>query len=350
MGPQLRLHERCAQPHQHRETDRRGGDAPSGVRGPHGPPLRLRSRSHLGVLHRHREAASLRRGTHRQPLPQGCERHLRSANRLRDHGGDPQADAARDASLAPHPRHREHGGGVLHGRHRGGSGRHRSLGASLGQRHRAAGRAIDGSRFEGDRLLARHRSGFYECHRRLPHRPAQRLRLQPGHHDRRRAGGRLPHAGGRHRPQRAHDGEGGDSGKVRRRAGRVPGGRGGRRSLDQRHSGQPTILAPGVQQRSLRALGADRGRLRPRGAGLFRQDPAASRPDGGEEGVGGVGAAALRRGSTRGGSQSHRDRPARAYRTRPSGHRGERVPGSLRDRARDAVGDERRHSSPHRQA
>jgi hypothetical protein len=113
---------------------------------------------------------------------------------------------------------------------------------------------------------------------------ARGLRLQPHHHHARRPRPGLPHARRRHRAQRPHDGQGRDPGPLRRGAGRVPGGGGSRRRVDQRDAGKPAVLAAGLQQRHVRPLGEDRGGLRQGRARLLRPTPLSPGPEGGGAG------------------------------------------------------------------
>ena len=119
-------------------------------------------------------------------------------------------------------------------------------------------------------------------------------------------GAGLPHAGRRHRPERPHDGEGRNPGQVLGSSGRIPGGGGSRRRLDQRDAGQPAVLAPGLQQRHVRPLGEDGSRVRKGRPGLLRQDAAAAGSGGGEEGLRAAQARALQRGSPGSGAEERR--------------------------------------------
>ena len=132
---------------------------------------------------------------------------------------------------------------------------------------------------QGHGVHARHRRRQAIGDREHARRGADGLRLQPDDDDRRRARAGLPDAGRRDRPQRPHDGEGRDPREVRRGAGRVPGGGGGRRRVDQRDAGKPAVLAPGLQQRAVRALEEDRSRLRQAVLGYFGKTPLPPDPE-----------------------------------------------------------------------
>ena len=207
--------------------------------------------------------------------------HDRSAHLLRDRGRAPEDPAARGAALAAHARHGLARRGAVHGGHRGRRGWRGPVGAADGLGHRAARRPVAVARAEGHRLRARHRRQPDGRAREDAERGAGGVRLRPDDDDRRRARGGLPDAGRRHRPQRPHDEGGRHPRPVQRGARRVPGrGEGGRR-VDERHAGQPAVLAAGVLQRAARPLEEDRGRVRPCRARLLRPAAAAARPRGG---------------------------------------------------------------------
>ena len=96
--------------------------------------------------------------------------------------------------------------------------------------------------------------------------------FDPADHHGGRPRARLPDAGRRDRSQRPHDGQGRHPRTLQRGAGGVAGRRRGRRRVDQRHAGQPAVLAAGLQQRPVRALEEDRRRLRQGRARLLRSD------------------------------------------------------------------------------